>query len=256
MNRNLPFSLLLILCSLFVMLTQCTSQGEEKEQDMASDLEVDVMTKAKQDSMSFKDVLDNLMQGNDHFLENRLTSRNNIAQLQALIDGQHPKAVVLSCIDSRVPVEEVFDQGVGDLFVIRVAGNIDNDHNIASMEYGCKVSGAKVLMVMGHEECGAIKSAIKGVDMGNITELLAHIQPSIDKHTEFTGERSVDNHDYIEMITKDNALMTLDDIRTKSEIIRNMEMNGEVILVAAYYDMHTGKVTIINKEEIDAIIGQ
>ena len=122
-----------------------------------TNLVTEVMTKEKQASMSIDDVLHDLVEGNSRFVDNQLTQRNHKAQLKQLTQEQYPKAVVLSFIDSRVPMEEVFDQGIGDLFVIRVAGNIENDHNLASLEYSCKVSGSKVILVLGHENCGAKK---------------------------------------------------------------------------------------------------
>ncbi|MBR9861060.1 carbonic anhydrase [bacterium] len=207
------------------------------------------MTADKQHDMSGDDIVADLMEGNRRFMESKMIQRDHMAQLGQLASGQHPKAVVLSCIDSRVPVEQIFDQGVGDLFVVRVAGNIDNDHNIASLEYGCKVAGSKVIIVLGHEQCGAIKSAVKGVDMGNITELLNHMKPAIEHHRDFEGDQSVDNHDFLEIITKENAVMTLDDIRRESEILRALEDAGELKLVAAYYDLDEGKVYLVNEAD-------
>lgn len=237
----------LILCASFTACVQ--GNVDENIQNPVAALIEEVMTVERQDAMNFDDIIDDLTQGNQRFMQNLMMQRNNVAQLENLSDGQHPKAVVLSCIDSRVPVEEVFDQGVGDLFVIRVAGNIDNDHNLGSLEYGCKVSGAKVIVVLGHENCGAIKSAVKGVDMGNITELLSHVKPVLDKHQDFEGERSVDNHDFLELLTKDNALMTLDDIRLHSDILKQMEDEGKIKLMAAYFDMHSGEVQWLNEDD-------
>ncbi len=239
----------LLLCYGLVACSQ--NAGTEKIVDETATLPLvdEVMTIERQTEMTFEDVINDLKKGNARFTKNHMFQRNNVAQLEYLETGQHPKAVVLSCIDSRVPVEEVFDQGVGDLFVIRVAGNIDNDHNLGSLEYGCKVSGAKLIVVLGHENCGAIKSAVKGVDMGNITELLSHVKPVLDKHQDFEGERSVDNHDFLELITKDNALMTLDDIRNYSEILNQMEQEGRIKLIAAYFDMNTGVVSWLDEKD-------
>ena len=246
--------LLLPLALAALFLNSCTesqkdSQADDSQEALTQKLEAAVMTKQAQSSLSAEEIITDLEKGNQRFIESKMIMRDNLAQLRKLQDGQHPKAAILSCIDSRVPVEYIFDQGVGDLFVIRVAGNIDNDHNIASMEYGCKVAGAKVLIVLGHEQCGAIKSAVKGVDMGNITELLTHMKPAIEHHKDFPGEQSVDNHDFLEIITKENAVMTLDDIRKFSPILNEMEKNGELILVAAYYDLDEGKVYWIDEED-------
>jgi len=247
--------LLIALC--MASFSACTAPGNKPEQEQITEegnepaheeLVTEVMTAERQAAMSTDDVIVDLMEGNKRFMRSELIHRDHQAQLKQLTHGQHPKAVVLSCIDSRVPVEEVFDQGVGDLFVIRVAGNIENDHNLASLEYSCKVSGAKVILVLGHENCGAIKSAVKGVDMGNITELLTHIQPAIDHHQDFEGEKTVDNHDFLEIITKENTTMTLDDIRKQSPILKEMEANGKLKLVAAYFDLDTGEVIPVEEE--------
>ena len=239
----------LFLFSSFILVCCTPNDHSSSEAPITDSLHQEVMTSELQSQMSFSDVIEDLTLGNQRFIGNHMFKRNNVAQLEHLESGQHPKAVVLSCIDSRVPVEEVFDQGVGDLFVIRVAGNIDNDHNLASLEYGCKVSGAKVIVVLGHENCGAIKSAVKGVNMGNITELLSHVEPVLTKHEDFPGERSVDNHDFLELITKDNALMTLDDIRENSSILHQMEEEGKIKLVAAYFNMHSGEITWLDEKD-------
>ncbi len=246
----------ILLALIAIIIASCSSHTDVEfdsdtkkgESDTESPIELvtEVMTKDKQNAMSPDDVVQNLMEGNNRFVNNNLIMRDHQAQLKQLTHGQHPKAVVLSCIDSRVPVEAVFDQGVGDLFVIRVAGNIENDHNLASLEYSCKVSGAKMIVVLGHENCGAVKSAVKGVDMGNITELLTHIQPAIDHHQDFPGEKTIENPDFLEIITKENATMTVDDIRNQSPILKELETQGLLNIVGAYFDLDTGKVTILD----------
>lgn len=246
----------MLLVLIVIFFTACTPTIESdpvmdnvkvNERDHVEELVTEVMTKERQDAMSLDDVVNDLMEGNTRFTENALTHRDHRAQLKQLKNGQYPKAVVLSCIDSRVPVEEIFDQGVGDLFVVRVAGNIENDHNLASLEYSCAVSGSKVIIVLGHENCGAIKSAVKGVDMGNITELLTHIQPAIDHHPEFTGEKSVDNPDFLELVSKENVLLTLDDIRDQSPILKEMEQKGNLRMVGAYFDLDTGEIILLEQ---------
>ena len=249
----MPIKLIALSALTILSIQSCQtapSESDDRPHTSSDSLISEVMTAERQASMHFDDIVNDLLAGNTRFVESHMLQRDHMAQLKQLDKGQHPKAVVLSCIDSRVPVEEVFDQGLGDLFVVRVAGNIDNDHNLGSIEYGCKVAGSKVVIVLGHEHCGAIKSAVKGVDMGNITELLVHIKPTIEKHQEFTGEKSVDNPDWLELITKDNALMTLDDLRSRSDILREMEEKEELLMVAAYYNMHSGEVELLNKEEV------
>jgi carbonic anhydrase len=245
-NRNQ-----ILVALVMIIITGCTSPTEPKldivtenvEND--TDLVTEVMTLERQNAMSFDDVMKDLMEGNNNFMNNHLIHRDNKAQLKQLLHGQFPKAVVLSCIDSRVPVEEIFDQGVGDLFVVRVAGNIENDHNLASLEYSCKVAGAKVIIVLGHENCGAVKSAVKGVDMGNITELLTHIQPAIDHHQDFEGEKSFENHDFMELVIKENAIMTVDDIRNQSPILKELEDQGQLKIIGAYFDMDNGEIILL-----------
>ena len=159
--------------------------------------------------------------------------------------AQYPKAVILSCLDSRVPVEDVFDKGIGDLFVARVAGNFVNEDILGSMEFGCKVSGAKVILVLGHESCGAIKAAIDNVKMGNITAMLTKIKPAVVKSQDFAGEKTSKNDAYIEYVAKNNIINTIATIRSKSPILKEMEDKGEIKIVGAYYDLKTGEVTFL-----------
>lgn len=229
-------------------LTACGSPDAETNSTPAKGLVSEVMTKEKQQAMSIDDVMLDLREGNERFINSELTQRDHRAQLKQLLHGQYPKAVILSCIDSRVPVEEVFDQGMGDLFVARVAGNVESKNIVASLEYSCKVAGSKVIIVVGHEYCGAVKSAIREVELGNITNLLAHIQPAISNHADFSGEKKASNHDFVEVVTKENVLLTLEAIRERSPILKKMESSGKVKLVGAYFDLEVGKITLLEKE--------
>jgi carbonic anhydrase len=159
--------------------------------------------------------------------------------------GQFPKAVVLSCLDSRIPVADVFDRGIGDLFVARVAGNFSNVDILGSMEYGCKVSGAKVILVLGHESCGAIKSAIDNVKLGNITAMLGNIRPAVERAKTFAGNKTSKNAEYVEKVAHENVLNTIENIRANSPILKEMETKGEIKIVGGYYDLHTGEVTFL-----------
>ena len=232
----------ILILSAFVLISCDSKTGSEPEQGSKV-----VMTKDSQADMTAEEVLEDLLAGNKRFMDHALLDRDHLSQLTKLNNAQFPKAVVLSCIDSRVPVELIFDQGIGDLFVIRVAGNIENNHNLASLEYGCAVAGAKLIIVLGHENCGAMKSAVKGVDMGNITELLTHFQPAINRHPEFKGIRTFKNPDFMELTTKENAILTVQDIREYSPVLREMEEEGKVVLVAAYFDLDLGEVVILEK---------
>ncbi len=198
--------------------------------------------KEVQDKLTPDLVLTILQKGNSDYVNDKLTIRNTAERIRRASLGQHPGGVVLSCLDSRVPVEDVFHCGIGDLFVARVAGNIVNEDILGSLEYACKVSGAKLIVVLGHEHCGAIKSAIEHVRMGNITPLLAKIEPAINHTVDFKGEPTSKNRDYLEAVTKENVLNTINLIRSQSPILKEMEDKGEIKIAGAEYHMETGKV--------------
>ncbi|WP_020214144.1 carbonic anhydrase [Flavobacterium rivuli] len=155
--------------------------------------------------------------------------------------------MVLSCLDSRVPVEDVFHSGIGNLFVARVAGNIVNDDILGSLEYACKVSGTKVVLVLGHEYCGAIKSAISNVKLGNITTLLDKIQPAVKMAgSKFKGEKTASNEAFVGEVCDANVMVSIEQIRKRSPILKEMEQKGEILIVGAVYNMKTGKVEFFN----------
>lgn len=205
----------------------------------------DVLTKEQQLKLSPADVLKRLQQGNLDFTKDNLTIRNTTERVRKASLGQYPKAVILSCLDSRVPVEDIFHSGIGNLFVARVAGNIVNEDILGSMEYACKVSGAKLVMVLGHEYCGAIKSAIDGVKLGNITKLLKKINPAvISAKTTFKGKSISSNPLFVETVCDENVKLSIREILNRSTILREMEAKGEIIIVGGVYDMNSGKVEI------------
>lgn len=160
--------------------------------------------------------------------------------------GQFPKAVILSCLDSRIPVEDVFDRGIGDIFVARVAGNFANTDILGSMEFGCKVSGAKLVLVLGHESCGAIAGAIDGVELGNITPMLANIKPAMAYFDNYSGDKTSANKEYMNMVTDQNVRCTIEYIRKNSPILETMEKEGKIAVVGGVYDMHTGEVRFLD----------
>ena len=205
-----------------------------------------ILTAAEQAALTPDDVIVVFQQGNERFVSGTITSRDHSALVREAALGQHPKAIVLSCIDSRVPVEDVFDRGIGDVFVARVAGNFENTDILGSMEYATKVSGSKVILVLGHTECGAIKSAIDGVELGNITEMLANIQPAIDSLADYSGEHSSANDAFVREVTEQNVRLTVENIRKRSPIIAELEAAGDVKIVGAIYDMHTGAVEVLD----------
>ena len=202
-----------------------------------------VLTSEEQQRLTPDQVISILKEGNEEFADNRLTVRNNTERVRDASLGQYPKAVILSCLDSRVPVEDVFHRGIGDVFVARVAGNIVNADILGSLEYACKVSGSKLVMVLGHEYCGAIKSAIDDVEMGNVTGLLHKIRPSVEQsRTEFKGEASSSNSEFVEHVCHTNVVNMVGEIRRGSDILREMEQSGQIKIIGGVYDMHTGVV--------------
>jgi len=199
----------------------------------------DVLGKEKRDKMTPDEILAELKRGNKNFSKGLRTSRNFINEQKATAKGQFPAAVVLSCIDSRAPAEVIMDLGIGDIFNARVAGNIANDDILGSMEFACKISGAKVVLVMGHTACGAIKGAIDNVELGNLTGLLAKIKPAV-KATTFKGEASAKNSAYVDVVTQKNVELTIADIRKKSAVLAELESKGAIKISGAMYNLETG----------------
>ena len=191
-------------------------------------------------------VQNDLMEGNARFVNAQMNSRDYTAQRSQVVGGQFPKAVVLSCIDSRVPVETIFDQGIGDIFVARVAGNFENGDILGSMEYSCKVAGSKVVFILGHESCGAVKAACDGVELGNITGMLENILPAVKLSSETVeGEASSKNSEFVATTIENNVKLTMDRIREKSSILKEMEDAGDISIVGGVYNLHSGKVEML-----------
>jgi len=201
----------------------------------------DALGKEKRDKMTPDEILAALKRGNKNFSKGLRTSRNYISEQKATAKGQFPAAVVLSCIDSRAPAEVIMDLGIGDIFNARVAGNIANDDILGSMEFACKVSGAKVALVMGHTACGAIKGAIDNVELGNLTGLLAKIKPAV-KATIFKGEASSKNAAYVDAVAQKNVELTIADIRRNSPVLAELESKGAIKIVGAMYNLETATV--------------
>lgn len=209
-----------------------------------------ILTRHEQQQLTPDDVLQRLRQGNTRFVAGDVTHRDHQAQVRAAAAGQWPKAVVLSCLDSRIPVEDVFDCGIGDLFVARVAGNVVNVDILGSMEFACAVSGAKLVFVLGHEHCGAIKGAIDlaavaQLGLTNLTSLLGVISPAVDEVTGEHGPRSSKNAAFVHRVAEENVRRTLQRIRVESPILRDLEARGEIAIVGGMYDMDTGGVAPI-----------
>lgn len=202
--------------------------------------------KEVQENLSPNDVLNDLLEGNKRFTSNQLEEVAHLDLVEQTITGQYPKAVVLSCIDSRVPVEQVFDQTIGDIFVARVAGNFENEDILGSLEYSCAVAGSKLVLVLGHESCGAVKAACDDVKLGNITHLLSNIMPAVEKSSnEVDGENNSSNADFVAKTVENNVLLTIDRIRERSEILADLENTGKIKIVGGVYSLQTGKVNML-----------
>ena len=204
------------------------------------------ITKGVQVAMTPSDVLNDLLEGNNRFVGGNSQATDNSALVDQTTEGQFPKAVVLSCIDSRVPVETVLDQAIGDIFVARVAGNFENVDILGSLEYSCKVAGSKLILVLGHESCGAVKAACDGVELGNITAMLDNIMPAVIKSKdEVEGESNSSNKHFVAKTVENNVRLTIERIREKSQILSEMEANGDIQIVGGVYSLHTGKVEML-----------
>ncbi len=201
---------------------------------------METLTREIQARIEPYDAVVRLKEGNTRFLNNREAERDLLSQVQQTGNGQFPFAAVLSCIDSRVPAELVFDQGIGDIFNVRVAGNIVNEDILGSLEYSCKVAGSKLILVLGHTRCGAVTSACKHVELGNITPLLDKIQPAVNSVVK--GDL---NPDLIEEVAIKNVRNSIDQIRKDSPILKEMEDKGEISIAGAIYDVTTGAVEFL-----------
>ncbi|WP_299670466.1 carbonic anhydrase family protein [uncultured Polaribacter sp.] len=204
------------------------------------------LNKEAQSSLTPNDILKNLLEGNERFKNNSLQEVDYNSLVKDTVGGQYPKAVILSCIDSRVPVEQVFDQTIGDIFVARVAGNFENTDILGSLEYSCAVAGSKLVLVLGHQSCGAVKAACDGVELGNITAMLSNIIPAVKKSSEeVAGEKNSNNKEFVAKTVENNVLLTIDRIREKSTILKEMEDIGDLKIVGGVYSLETGDVTIL-----------
>lgn len=182
-----------------------------------------------------------LVEGNKRFINNQKANRNLLEQVKETSTGQHPFAIILSCIDSRTSSELIFDLGLGDIFNARIAGNIVNEDILGSMEFACKVAGSKLVVVLGHTKCGAIKGACDHVELGNLTGLVKKIEPAVNA-VETEGDRTSANAEFVEKVAEENVHRMLDEIQAKSNILKEMIENGEIGIVGGMYDVETGVV--------------
>ena len=241
--RNVCFALLFLVYT--IVIASCKGNPDQKIISVEKDEIIDeyFLTEEFQSRLTPDTVLAILKERNKEYMSDNLTIRNTSQRIRKASSGQFPAAVILSCLDSRVPVEDVFHSGIGDLFVARVAGNISNEDILGSLEYACKVSGAKAVIVLGHENCGAVKSAIDDVQLGNITALLSKIKPAVNKTSKnYNGDKTSKNKKYLEEVTRTNVNLTIENIRQNSPILREMETKGLIKMVGAEYHLETGNV--------------
>ena len=202
------------------------------------------LSKEERDSLTPSQVIEELKKGNERFREGKMVPRDYRAEKKSSAKGQYPAAVILGCLDSRVPAEIIFDTGIGDTFIGRIAGNVVNDDMLGSMEFGCAASGSKVILVLGHTSCGAIKGAIDDVELGNLTGLLARIKPAVTA-TKFDGEKSSKNAAYVDAVAQTNVVLTVTQIRRRSPVLEDLEKKGTISIVGAMYDLANGMVTFL-----------
>lgn len=202
------------------------------------------LAKEQRDRMTPDQVIAELKKGNERFRAGKTVSHDYRSQQRATAGGQYPAAAFLGCVDSRAPGEILFDSGIGDTFNARIAGNVVNDDLLGSLEFACAVAGAKVIVILGHTACGAIKGAIDDVEMGNLTGLLARIKPAITA-TKFPGDRSSKNAAYVDAVARTNVSLGVEMVRRRSKVLDDLERKGTIKVVGAMYDLATGAVEMI-----------
>jgi carbonic anhydrase len=201
------------------------------------------LTKDMQESITPEKALALLKEGNKRFINNLKANRNLLQQANETSEDQHPFAIILSCIDSRTSAEIIFDQGLGDIFSVRIAGNIINEDILGSMEFACKIAGSKIITVLGHTNCGAIKGACDHLEMGNLTSLLAKIRPAIDDEKTITDNRSSENEAFVDKVTLINVKRTMTSVLQRSPILKEMIESHQIKLVGGIHNISTGEVT-------------
>lgn len=206
------------------------------------------LTKEMQTNLTPERGVQLLKEGNKRFVNNLKFNRNLLQQVNDTSDGQHPFAFILSCIDSRTSAELIFDQGLGDIFSCRIAGNILNKDILGSMEFACKVAGSKVVVVLGHTKCGAVKGACDDVKMGNLTVLLEKLKPAVAAETSEKENRTAGNSTFVEKVAQLNVHMTMQEIPKRSQVIAEMLDKGEIAIIGGMYDVETGAVDFYEEE--------
>jgi carbonic anhydrase len=248
-NPSNRLDLIAGLASILLLLAGCQSPQHASAQakNPISGEASAPSTKESQAAMTPRQALAELRAGNARFVAGKPRSRLPAADIKATASAQYPFAIVLSCIDSRQPVELVLDQGIGDIFSARVAGNVLNDDILGSMEFACKVSGAKLIMVIGHSNCGAVKGAIDNAELGSLTGLLARIKPAIDRVAAEGEQRTSKNHALVEKVAEANVRLVMQQILERSKVLREMLEQGQIGLAGGMYDLATGEVHFYEK---------
>ncbi len=237
---NAMLSLLFISAPIFAQSKVSKSNAKK-----STGTEQITMTKDKQQALTPQEALQMLKDGNKRFVSGKTLDRNLLEQTAMTAKGQYPFAVILGCVDSRASAELVFDAGLGDFFSARIAGNFVNTDILGSMEFATKVAGAKLIVVMGHTKCGAIKGACDNVELGNLTHLISEIRPAVENVTNIEGERNSGNNAFVEAVAVENVRLAIKEIQESSPILAEMEKKGEIIIVGAMHDLETGVVDFI-----------
>ncbi len=236
MQRSFPYYLAFAVAAVLLLGSPPCLQAEETAA---------TTTKRQQSALTADEIIEGLKAGNARFLDGSHGKHDFQVQIRETSEGQFPAVIALGCIDSRVPVEIVLDAGIGDLFNAGVAGNIANADIAGSMEYACKVVGSKVILVMGHTNCGAVKGAIDDVELGNLTGLLAKIEPAIKAVPDIYKDRTSKNPEFVDAVTRKNVALTIEKIREISPILKTLEEEKAIVIVGALYDVKTGKVEFL-----------
>jgi carbonic anhydrase len=242
-NRTTLFSTLLVTT---LIASSCVSsrQANSTQPPIAGTFPP---TKEIQAAMTPQQALAELKAGNERFVAGHPRVRDPLAAVKTSASGQYPFAVVLSCVDSRQPSELVLDQGIGDMFSARVAGNVLDDSLLGSMEFGCKVAGAKLIAVIGHSNCGAIKGAVDKVDLGHLTSLLSRIQPAVDEVAGGNSSRNSQDLEFVDKVAEANVRLVMKQIRERSPILREMLEQGQIGLAGGMYDLSTGRIRFFDQ---------
>lgn len=239
MNKKKNILLSLLLCGLVVSCKK--AENRESQSKVSSH----IMTKEQKDQLNGEEVLKDFIEGNKRFQNRMATVRDHTKPTGKLITGHFPKAVVISCSDNRVPVDDIFDQGLGNIFEGRVAGNFVDEDVLGSIEFACVVEGARLVVVMGHQHCQVVKAAIDNVRFGNITATLYKIRPSVNISLNFTGMKNSKNNEFVKFVSENNVRIALSEIRKKSPILKEMEDNGKIKIVGALYNPADGTLQLV-----------